>query len=279
MASRLTRVCAFVFAFFSISQLDRLAASNQAATGKVLILATTTSTQDSGLLDLLVPVFQTKTGYEVKTIAVGTGQALTMGRRGDADVLLVHAPAEEEKFMAAGHGIKRRQFMYNDFVLVGSAADPAKISKLRSAVEALRKIADSQSLFLSRGDNSGTHILEKQLWMEATIQPAGRWYQQSGQGMGQTLIIAAEKNAYTLTDRATYLKLQKRLDLSVLLEGDPKLLNIYSVIQINPLKSPNINAAGAQAFFDFMLSPKTLEIIKAFGVEEYGQPLFRLLKK
>ncbi len=279
MASRLTRVCAFVFAFFSISQLDRLAASDQASTSKVLILATTTSTQDSGLLDLLVPIFQSKTGYEVKTIAVGTGQALAMGRRGDADVLLVHAPPEEEKFMAAGHGIKRRQFMYNDFVLVGSATDPAKISKVRSAVEALRKIADSQALFLSRGDNSGTHILEKQLWMEAAIQPAGKWYQQSGQGMGQTLIIAAEKNAYTLTDRATYLKLQKRLGLSLLLEGDAALLNIYSVIQIHPLKSPNINAAGAKAFFDFMLSPKTLEIIKTFGVEEYGQPLFRLLKK
>lgn len=278
--SYLAGLCALVCACYSLAPADGLAGTGpSSATTKILILATTTSTQDSGLLDLLVPIFQSKTGYEVKTIAVGTGQALAMGRRGDADVLVVHAPSEEEKFMAAGHGIKRQQFMYNDFVLVGPAADPAKISKVRSAVEALRKIADSQALFLSRGDNSGTHILEKQLWTEAAIQPAGRWYQQSGQGMGQTLMIAAEKNAYTLTDRATYLKLQKRLGLSIFLEGDPKLLNIYSVIQVNPLKSPNMNAAGAQAFFDFMLLPETLKIIKTFGVQEYGQPLFQLLRK
>jgi len=246
---------------------------------KIIILATTTSTQDSGLLDLLVPLFQIKTSYVVKTIAVGTGQALAMGRRGDADVLLVHAPEEEKTFMAAGHGIKRQPFMYNDFVLVGPTSDPAKMAKAKSAAEALRQIAASKTLFLSRGDNSGTHILEKQLWMRAGIQPAERWHQQSGQGMGQTLIIASEKSAYTLTDRATYLKLKRRIELTILLEGDPELLNTYSLLQVNPLKSSKINSAGAQAFVDFMLAPETLDLIRTFGLEQYGQPLFHLLKK
>ena len=278
MSSRLTGICALILGFLA-SQPDGLAAASQAAATKNVILATTTSTQDSGLLDVLVPLFENRTSYLVKTIAVGTGQALAMGRRGDADVLLVHAPPEEEKFMSEGHGTKRRPFMYNDFVLVGPPSDPAKIAKAKSAVEALRNIAASQTLFLSRGDNSGTHILEKGLWADAGIQPSGTWHQQSGQGMGQTLVIASEKKAYTLSDRGTYLSLKKRIELGVLFKGDPKLLNIYSVILVNPQKSPKINTTGAQAFLDFMLSPEALKVIQTFGLEKFGEPLFYLIKK
>ena len=277
--SNLAGLCTLVLVFISLWGAEGQTSAHQVAANKIIILATTTSTQDSGLLDALVPVFERTTGYVAKTVAVGTGQALVMGRRGDADVLLVHAPAEEEKFMAAGHGIKRQPFMYNDFVLLGPASDPARLSTARLVLDALRKIAASQAPFVSRGDNSGTHILERQLWAEAGIQPAGKWYQQSGQGMGQTLIIASDKRAYTLTDRASYLSLRKRIDFSILFKGDAKLYNIYSVILVNPQKSASINEAGARAFFDFVLSPEALNIIKTFGAEKYGEPLFYLLKK
>ncbi len=246
---------------------------------RALILATTTSSQDSGLLDVLVPHFQEKTGYLVKTIAVGSGQALAIGRRGDADVLLVHAPNEEKAFMADGHGVERRSFMYNYFILAGSPEDPAGVSRANSAAEAFRRIADSKTLFLSRGDESGTHIMEQRLWHRAGIRPSGRWYQQSGQGMGPTLIIASEKKAYVLTDRSTYLRLSKRIGLKVLLDGDLELLNIYSLIQVNPKKSARINVSGGKAFFDFMLSRETLKKIETFGVEKFGEPLFGLIKK
>lgn len=279
MLRHLAGLCALVLGLSYLWQANGLTSTDQPPMNRIIILATTTSTQDSGLLDFLVPLFQIRTSYVVKTIAVGTGQALAMGRRGDADVLLAHAPEEEEKFMAAGHGIKRHPFMYNDFVLIGPTSDPAEIAKAKSAAEALRKIAVSKTLFLSRGDNSGTHTLEKRLWMQAGLQPAERWYQQSGQGMGQTLIIASEKNAYTLTDRATYLKLKRRIELTILLEGDPELLNTYSLLQVNPLKSPKINRAGAQAFVDFMLAPETLSLIRTFGLKQYGEPLFHPLKK
>lgn len=277
--NRFTGLCVLLFGFFAVQAADGQASMHQAVTNRIIILATTTSTQDSGLLDLLVPLFQKKTGYVVKTIAVGTGQALAMGRRGDADVLLVHAPTEEKKFVADGHGIKRWPFIYNDFLLVGPASDPARISRATSAAEALRKIATSQALFLSRGDNSGTYLMEKRLWVDAGGEPAGVWYQQSGQGMGQTLMIASEKNAYTLTDRGTYLALKKRIELSILFEGDPGLFNTYGLIQVNPRKSSRINSVGAQALIDFMLSPDTLNRIKTFGLEKYGEPLFHLIKK
>ncbi len=275
MLSRFTGLCALAFVLFSVGPVYGQISS--AVTNKIIILATTTSTQDSGLLDLLVPLFQKKTGYVVKTIAVGTGLALAMGRRGDVDVLLVHAPLEEKKFIAEGHGISRLPCMYNDFVLVGPASDPARISKTASTEEALRKIAASQSLFLSRGDNSGTHLMEKRLWTKAGSQPIGARYQQTGQGMGQTLVIASEKNGYTLTDRSTYLALKKRLEISILFKGDPELFNIYSLIKVNPQKSPRINSMGGQEFIHFMLSPETLSRIKTFGVEKYGEPLFKLI--
>jgi len=244
------------------------------AAQKTVILATTTSTQDSGLLDVLIPVFEKDSAYKVKTISVGSGQAIKMGEKGEADVLLVHSPEAEKKFMDAGFGITRRLVMHNDFVIVGSANDPAKIKGL-SSVEALKKIASSASVFVSRGDNSGTHAKEKGLWKAAAINPEGnKWYQSSGSGMGQSLNIAAEKKGYILTDRGTYLALKKNLNLVILSEGDSKLLNIYHVIELNQQRYPKINAAGGKSFADFMISKKAQEVIKTFGIQKFGAPLF-----
>jgi len=242
---------------------------------KTLILATTTSTQDSGLLDELLPVFQKQTGYFVKTISVGSGQAMKMGEKGEADVLLVHSPDAEKKFMEQGFGVNRKLVMHNDFIILGPASDPAKIKGQKSAKEALKQIAAANALFLSRGDNSGTHALEKKLWKATGINQEGqKWYQQTGLGMGQTLSVAAEKNGYTIADRGTYLSLKKNLGLVILVEGDAALLNIYHVIDVNPAKWPKVNAAGAKAFSDFMVSKKTQKIIKTYGVSKYGAPLF-----
>lgn len=241
---------------------------------KAVILATTTSTQDSGLLDVLVPAFEKESGFQVKTISVGSGQAMKMGEKGEADVLLVHSPDAEKKFMADGFGSSRRLVMHNDFVIVGPVADPARI-KGASATEAMKRIAQSGAVFASRGDNSGTDAKEKGLWKTAAINPDGqKWYQQTGLGMGQTLNVAAEKKGYTLTDRATYLSLKKSLGLVVLLEGDRKLLNVYHVIEPNPAKSSKINRQGGKAFADFVVSKKAQEIIVRFGVEKFGAPLF-----
>jgi len=244
---------------------------------KTVLLATTTSTQDSGLLDVLVPAFEKQTGYFVKTISVGSGQAMAMGKRGEADVLLVHSPADEQKFVEEGFGVDRRVVMHNDFVVVGPSADPAKIRGAKSAKEALKRIADAGALFVSRGDNSGTQAKEKGLWKAAGLSPEGqRWYQQTGLGMGDTLNVASEKGGYTLTDRGTYLALQKarRFALEILVEREPLLLNVYHVIEVNPAKWPKVNAAGAKAFGDFMVSPAAQEIIGRFGVDKVGSPLF-----
>lgn len=245
------------------------------AAPKTIILATTTSTQDSGLLDVLVPQFEKESGYQVKTISAGSGQAMKMGEKGEADVLLVHSPEAEKKFMAGGFGITRRLVMHNDFVIVGPASDPANVKAAKGSVNALQRIAQSGALFASRGDNSGTHAKEKGLWKGAGISPDGqKWYQQTGLGMGQTLNVAAEKKGYTLTDRATFLALKKNLGLVILSEGDSKLLNIYHVIEINPAKWPKINAAGGKSFADFMVARKTQETIGRFGIEKFGAPLF-----
>ena len=242
---------------------------------KTVILATTTSTQDSGLLDVLIPIFEKQTGYFVKTIAVGSGQAMAMGQKGEADVLLVHSPAAEKKFVADGFGINRRLIMHNDYIIVGPADDPAKIKGMKSTPESFKKIAAAAALFLSRGDNSGTNAKEKEVWKAAGINPEGqKWYQQTGLGMGQTLNVANEKNGYTLADRGTYLSLKKNLKLDILMEGDAILLNIYHVIEVNPAKWPKVNAAGGKAFADFMVAKETQEIIKTFGVEKFGSPLF-----
>ena len=238
-----------------------------------VILATTTSTQDSGLLDALLPVFEKKTGYKVKTIAVGTGQALAMGEKGEADVLLVHAPAAEKKVVEKGAAIQRRLVMHNDFVFVGPAGDSAKI-KGKTTIDALKAVAAAKSPFISRGDDSGTHKMELNLWKAAGVKPAAPWYQEAGAGMGQTLKIADEKLGYTLTDRATYLAQKKNLKLMILVEGDAKLLNIYHVMEVNPAKFAKANNAGAKAFGDFLLSPEGQKIIGEFGKDKYGQPLF-----
>ena len=242
---------------------------------KNIILATTTSTQDTGLLDVLIPIFEKQTGYFVKTIAVGSGQAMAMGQKGEADVLLVHSPDAEKKFIEDGYGINRQLVMHNDFIIVGPAADPAKIKGVKSSAEALKLVAKVEGLFLSRGDNSGTHAKEKTLWKKADINPVGqKWYQETGSGMGQTLNVAAEKKGYTLTDRGTYLSLKKNLGLDTLVEGDSALLNIYHVIEVNVDKWPKVNVAGAKTFADFMVSKNTQKIIKTFGVDKYGSPLF-----
>ena len=239
-----------------------------------VILSTTTSTQDSGLLDVLVPLFERRTGYTVKTIAVGTGQALALAARGEADVVLAHAPALEKKYVADRKMLDRRLVMYNDFVLIGPADDPAKIKGMTKAADAMKAIAATGARFVSRGDNSGTHVLEKTLWKLAGVEPKGAWYIEAGQGMGPTLGIADDRKAYTVTDRGTLLAFQKRVRLPILLEGDKPLLNIYSVMQVNPSNGPKVNAAGGAAFADFMVSADVQQVIKTFGVAKYGQPLF-----
>jgi tungstate transport system substrate-binding protein len=244
------------------------------AQSNIVILSTTTSTQDSGLLDVLVPMFEKKSGLSVKTISVGTGQALSLAARGEADVTLAHAPALEKKYVEQGKMSNRRLVMYNDFVIIGPPDDPAKIRGLPKAVDALKRIAETQSRFVSRGDKSGTHLLEQGLWKQAGIEPKGAWYIESGQGMGQTLGIANDRRAYALTDRGTYLAFQKRVDLPILVEKDRPLLNIYAVMEVNPANGPRVNAAGGRAFAEFMLAPETQAIIKTFGVDKYGQPLF-----
>jgi len=238
-----------------------------------LLLATTTSTQDSGLLDVLIPDFEKKTGYKVKTSAVGTGAALAIGARGDADVVLVHAPSLEADFMKQGNGDRRLFVMHNDFIVVGPPADPAKI-KGKPVLDALKALAAAQATFISRGDNSGTDVLEKSLWKQAGITPAKPWYVEAATGMGQTLQIASEKNAYAITDRATYLSQKSHLQLDIINGGDPPLLNYYHVITVSPTKFPKVNNAGANAFADYLVHPDTQKIIAAFGVDKYGQQLF-----
>lgn len=275
---RLTRLTWSFFSIFALLILAGVSTANAVPAQpkqKNIIMATTTSTQDTGLLDVLIPIFEKKTGYFVKTIAVGSGQAMTMGAKGEADVLLVHSQAAEKKFMADSNGVNRRLVMHNDFIIVGPPSDPATIRQSKKAAEGFKKISLSKALFVSRGDNSGTNAKEKEVWKAAGIQPEGqKWYQQTGLGMGQTLGVAAEKKGYTLADRGTYLAMKKNLGLDILLEGDAVLLNIYHVIEVNHAKWPKVNAAGAKAFADFMVSKQVQSIVKTFGVEKFGSPLF-----
>jgi tungstate transport system substrate-binding protein len=239
-----------------------------------LTLATTTSTQDSGLLDVLVPLFRSQTGIEVKVAAVGTGQALELGRRGDADVLLVHDPDGEARFVEQGFGVGRRPVMWNDFVLVGPAADPAGVKGLASAAEAFRRIARAEAPFVSRGDESGTHQKEKAIWRLAQVEPRGSWYVRAGASMGQVLRMASEKRACTLSDRGTFLAQRQGVELEVLCEGDPLLVNPYSVILVSPEKHPHVRHEAARKFADFLLKPQTQKVIADFGKDRFGQPLF-----
>lgn len=240
-----------------------------------VILATTTSTQDSGLLDVLVPMFEKQTGYKVKTVAVGTGEALKMGEEGNADILLVHAPSSEVNFMDGGFGKNRFLVMHNDFIIVGPVDDPAGIKGMTSGVEAFRAIYQAGALFITRGDDSGTHKKELALWKSAELDPAGQaWYTETGQGMGASMTVASEKEAYILTDRATYLSNKENYQLEIFVEGDNSLLNVYHVITVNPDKWSAVNYDGAMAFAKFMIHPATQMVIGQFGVDTFGQPLF-----
>jgi tungstate transport system substrate-binding protein len=240
-----------------------------------MILATTTSTQDTGLLDVLSPLFEKRTGWTAKPVAVGSGQALTMGRRGDADVLLVHSPDAEEQFVKDGFAKDRVLVMHNDFVLVGPASDQAGVKAASKAVDAMKVIADKGATFISRGDASGTNALELKLWQMAGIDPKGKpWYQESGQGMGATLQIADQKSGYTLSDRGTYLALEKNLKLQVVNQGDPAYLNIYHVMTLNPERNPQVKSEAGKAFADFIVSAEAQKLIAEYGKDKFGQPLF-----
>ncbi|MDP3767961.1 MAG: substrate-binding domain-containing protein [Dehalococcoidia bacterium] len=265
------------FAPLASASLLALLVSVQAGCGDGgrVILGMGTTVQDSGLADALIPAFEEATGYDVTAVSVGTGQALEMGRRGDADVLFVHAPAAEEAFVAEGFGVNRRLVMHNDFVFVGPADDPAGVADADGAADALRAIADTEASFISRGDDSGTHKLELSLWEELGVDPAEQdWYRESGQGMGATLQIAGQRDGYTISDRGTYLSQRDTLDLVVLFEGDPRLINVYHVMQVNPERFDGVEAEGARAFVEFLVSDEGQALIGDFGVEEFGEPLF-----
>jgi tungstate transport system substrate-binding protein len=239
-----------------------------------ITLATTTSTRDTGLLDVLLPMFQKETGVEVKVVAVGSGQAMKLGQDGNADVLLTHSPAAEEKFMAAGYGAHRDAVMHNDFIVVGPADDPAEVKGQKSVAAAFAQIAKQEAPFVSRGDDSGTHRKEMDIWKKADLKPGGAWYLQCGQGMAEALRVASEKRANTLSDRGTFLAQRKKLELVVLVEGDPLLLNRYAVIQLNPEKYPHLNHDAARRFAEFLRRTDVQKLIGEFGVAEFGQPLF-----
>jgi len=240
-----------------------------------LLLVSTTSTQDSGLLDILLPAFTAKTGYDVRLIAAGSGQALKLGEQGNADVILLHSPSAEKEFVANGFGVDRRLVMHNDFVIVGPPSDPAALRTQPTLDSVFEAIFSAEATFVSRGDESGTHVKELELWKNAGLDPVGQdWYLETGQGQGATLSIASEKGAYALTDHGTFLAYQSNVDLEILVEGYPFLLNVYHVITVNPEKFPDINLNGAKTFADFITSPEGQKIIGEFGVEQYGQPLF-----
>lgn len=272
-ARPVVRVLAFLAVLLSLAACGGTERAAAPSAEKSLILATTTSTQDSGLLDELLPAFTADTGWRVRPLAVGSGQAIELGRRGEADVLLVHSPEAERELVAEGVTGPRRLVMHNDFVLVGPRDDPAGIRD-RPAAEALRAIAAARAGFVSRGDESGTHAREKQLWERSATVPSGQWYRATGQGMGATLRVASETAAYTLTDRATYLSQKENLALEVLSEGDTALLNIYHVIEMTKRAGDRVRPDGAKAFADWVVGPRAQRMIGEFGTEEFGQALF-----
>jgi tungstate transport system substrate-binding protein len=240
-----------------------------------IVVQSTTSTQNSGLFEHILPKFKEKTGIDVRVVAVGTGQALNNAAKGDGDVVLVHSKPDEEKFVADGWGVKRHDVMYNDFIIVGPTSDPAKIAGLKSAAEGFKKIAAAEAPFASRADDSGTHKAELKLWQDAGIDPkpaSGQWYLETGSGMGATLNTAVGKQAYTLTDRGTWLSFANKDNFKVLVEGDPKLFNQYGVILVNPAKHPNVKAKDGQAFIDWLIGPEGQAAIASYKID--GQQLF-----
>jgi len=251
-----------------------------AVQSREILLATTTSTRDAGLLDSILPEFERRTGYRVKVIAVGSGQALELGRRGDADVVLAHAPDAERVLADSGYLLNRRLVMHNDYLFVGPATDPAGLRGLNDALAAIRRLGAGRGVFVSRGDQSGTHQLERRLWRHAGLEPPPpggggmAWYLESGQGMAATLQMADEKRAYTITDRATYLAWRDRLQLLPLVEGDPLLYNVYHVMEVSPHNAPRVNVAGARALADWLVAPETQRRIGEFGRSKFGQSLF-----
>jgi len=283
----LTSILTFLLLFLgACSSSDNTSKTNNSTENKTeetaekeepqdLILATTTSTQDSGLLDVLIPMFEEENNINVKTIAVGTGQALEMGTRGEADALLVHAPASEEEIVESGDAINRKKVMYNDYIIVGPAEDPAGLKDM-AVTEAFKKLFNEKGVFVSRGDDSGTHKKELGIWKDLGLTPQdNESYLETGQGMGNTLQIGNEKGGYVLTDRATYLAQKENLtNLQIVVEGDAELLNTYHVMQVNPEKHDKVNAEAGETFVDFMVNEETLKVIEEFGVEEYGEPLF-----
>jgi tungstate transport system substrate-binding protein len=261
--------------FISILLVALTSCGSASSQNNNLLLVSTTSTQDSGLLDVLLPAFTEKTGYNVQLVAVGSGQALKLGEQGDADVILLHSPEAEQEFVANGFGLDRRLVMHNDFIIVGPPADPASLRSQPTLESVFHAIFATASTFVSRGDDSGTNVKELALWKKAGLDPRGQgWYLETGQGQGATLSIASEKGGYALTDRGTFLAYKPNVDLEILVEGDPFLLNVYHVITVNPEKFHDVNSAGAQAFADFITSPEGQSLIGAFGVAEYGEPLF-----
>jgi tungstate transport system substrate-binding protein len=279
---RLAKISGFPLALFTLASLLLAACAPAAATpqpiagnAQSLTLATTTSTEDSGLLAFILPDFEREYGVKVEVIAVGTGQALKLGEDGNADVLLVHARSLEDEFMQAGHGVRREDVMYNDFVIVGPPEDPAGVAGMTGAAAAFKQIAENNSPFVSRGDDSGTHTKEKAVWQAAGLEPSGDWYISAGQGMGAVLTMADEQKAYTLSDRATYLaRTLEGTELQILVEGDPLLFNPYGVIAVDPEKSPEIHAGSANTFIDWLISVPVQEKISEFGIDQFGTPLF-----
>ena len=260
---------------FAATLLAAAAPTQLQADDKFIIVQSTTSTQNSGLFDHILPIFTKKTGIEVRVVAVGTGQALKNAANGDGDVVLVHSKPDEEKFVADGLGVKRYDVMYNDFIIVGPTADPAKIAGLKDAAASLKKIADAEAPFASRADESGTHKAELKLWQDAGVDPkpsSGKWYLETGSGMGATLNTAVGKQAYALTDRGTWLSFANKDDFKILVEGDPKLFNQYGVILVNPAKHPNVKEKEGQAFIDWLTSPEGQAAIANYKIE--GEQLF-----
>lgn len=262
------------YLFLALALTGLACGCQKQAPREIVRLATTTSVRDTGLLDMLNEEFQRNGKYTLQAIAVGSGQAMQLGRTGEADILWVHSPDDEAKFVAEGYGTDRTTFLHNDFVILGPAVDPARVKGSKKAADAFRKIAAARAPFISRADQSGTHKKELKVWAAAGLKPAGEFYLEAGQGMAGTLSIAEEKKAYVLADRSTYLSMARNLKLVIVNEGDEALINRYSLILANPARFPKVNAAGAKAYFDFVLSKPVKETIEKFGVEKYGQQLF-----